>query len=124
MMELFEHSGPVSDLWFQVFIYAAGSSTSFWALALYGGWLWRMRHQWEQVPLGWMLFGMCLDRLAWGVNELWWGLTKFSVGYELAHPSWLGQSGWFPKVLGIVAMGVIIFSFYKARNAARSEVMQ
>lgn len=116
VLALFEYPGPVKHLWFQVPIYVVGTVVSLWVLWLYGSWLWRIRAQWETLPLGWMLFGMCLDRLAWALGEAWWGITKVTVAYGWADPAWLGQTGWLPKLIALFAMFIIIFSYYQARK--------
>lgn len=116
IVSLFDYPGPVKHLWVQIPLYSVGAVVSLWVMCLYGAWLWRIRHQWETLPLGWMLLGMCLDRLAWAVGEMWWGITKATVGYGWVDPSWLGQTGWLPKVITLVAMLVILFSYYQARK--------
>jgi len=116
---LLAHPGPVKDFWPQMFLYTTGATLSFVAFYLFAAWLYRIRHQWEQLALGWLIFGLVLDRLAYGLNETLWGLTKLAVGKQWVDASWLAQSGWFPKMMFMVANTVVIFSYFAARKQDR-----
>ena len=117
---LIDPPGPIDAFWVQIPLYVVTATLAIYAFILYGAWLLRIREHWDVLPLGWMVFGLCLDRLAIAVNEISFGLTKAAVGLELVAPAWLSRVAWVPKGLFVISGALIVFAYYHARAQARN----
>ena len=101
----------------QIFLYVTNIALGLAALALYGGWLWRIRADWCALPLGWLLAGLLLDRLSVVVNEGYWLTVKTGTHFRFLDPSWLASSGAAAKLFFVAANLAVICAYFRARQS-------